>query len=46
MYCENSCREPDRESLDGRAVGVIQLERKRAKTKRAGDELREAKNLK
>jgi hypothetical protein len=32
--------------LDGRAVGVILLERKRAKTKRAGDELREAKNLK
>jgi hypothetical protein len=33
--------------LDGRAVGVILLERKRAKTKRAGDALRkEAKNLK
>jgi hypothetical protein len=32
--------------LDGRAVGVILLERKRAKTKRPGDELREAKNLK
>jgi hypothetical protein len=33
--------------LDGRAVGVILLEHKRAKTKRAGDALRkEAKNLK